>query len=271
MGTTEVEARQADLSELARSFQRFRTFADETRRATKGKRFDIRNLLLWDALHAQHRMLVIDLADWVDHLRTSAFHTGWFRRHLQGEALGKLRTSKRLVRKLAGNRDRYVHTIIGDGRIGALKRLFGVSVARRGKATAEDVLRLEKRLDRWATNLRNWRNVHAHRLEAVDAKRLRLQDLAKRFEYCGRLMNNIRLLLDNSTYSMPSLKPCERDTNCRDLVDLLVVGDIQYAVREWSKEPGTWLWQKRDAHYARLHRQRRAQTKGSFNARSVKV
>lgn len=271
----EMTARQGELNDLARAFQRLRTFVEELRRATRGKPFDIRSMLVWDSLHALHRILIIDLAAWVDSL-----HAAWFRRHLQGASLAMLRNSKTLAAKIVDgsprrSTDRWVRqhraSLTLQGRQAALVRLFGKKTAERGRASAEDIIRLEKRLYRWSKNLREWRNVQAHRYgtEIGSATPLRMQDLARRFVYCGRLMNDLRLLIDSSTYSMPSIEPSKHDLHARDLVDLMVVGTIQDAVEAWQADgAGTYLWQKRDRHYDRMHRRRRAGRTDSFNART---
>jgi hypothetical protein len=145
--------------------------------------------------------------------------------------------------------------------------LFGKRAAHRGHPIEKDVIRLENRLFRWAENLRKWRNTHAHRygLGRGSVRALRQADLARRFTACGRMMNHLRVLIDNSGYIMSRLEPSEDDACARDLVDIIVTGTIPFAVEEWGKEEGRGLWQKRDAHYARLHRHRRRKRTDSFN------
>jgi hypothetical protein len=130
------------------------------------------------------------------------------------------------------------------------------------------VLRLEKRLFRWSLNLRGWRNAHAHRYgeSTAMAQTLRLQDLARRIESCGRMMNDLRLLLDHSTSHMPKLKkPTGRDPLACDLVDLVVVGTIDFAAGQVGHQPGRYHLEKRDAYYAQMHRQRRRRQTDPFN------
>jgi hypothetical protein len=88
--------KQRDLEAIAERFRGFRSFVKEFRRVSKGKPVDIHNRLAWDAVVSSlRRMIIIDLAAWVDSL-----HSEWFRKHLQGTSLAKLKTSKRLAEKL---------------------------------------------------------------------------------------------------------------------------------------------------------------------------
>lgn len=272
----ELTKRQEQLNELARSFARLRSFERELKRVSKGKRFNVNNLLIWDALHALRRTLVIDLSEWVDGL-----HSKWLRSRLQGATLGQLRNSRRLARAIVGarmsggrlldepwNRRRWEKTTL-EARRAALRHLFGSTVAARGKVSAADVTRLERKLYRWSTNLRELRNEYAHRFGEgrIDAKQLRLHHLARRISYCGRLMNSLRLLLDNSTYQLPSLAASGRDAESEDAVDLVVLGPLTAVVEVWQSEAdGEFNWQKREAYYRRMHAQRRRRGQ-SFNLR----
>jgi hypothetical protein len=271
----ELTLRQRELEELARDFQALRTFAAELRRASKGKTFDVRSELAWASLHALHRMLVIDLAAWVRSL-----YPAWLRRNIQGKTLADLRASRTRAGKImedspifapTGVRaaiSRHRNDALLQGQREALRRLFGKVAVARGKAEAADVKRLENRLERWAVNLDAWRNVHAHRYGAQDPtlKALRLQDIARRISWCCRLLNDFQLLLDGSTRIFPRVEASTQDPRCRDLVDLILVGTMQYSVEEaWSKEPGQFLWQRREAHYRRMHARPRASKGESFN------
>lgn len=271
----EWEKKYEALRELAESFQRLRSFATELRRTTRGKRFEIKNALAWDALFSLRRMLVIDLSGWVDSIQDA-----WLKRNLQGPTLSGLRASKRLAEKLAASRTRpnvpredarwihehHVREILSSRRK-ALEWLFGKSAAKRGHATEADVFRLSKRIEKWSKNLDAWRNEHAHRygFESASVKSLRLADVAKRFTFCVRLMNNLRLLVDDSTHAAPDLDPSENDKESRDVLDLVVLGHTDLAIERIEKMPGPYHWQRRDAYYAELHKRRRKTKTASFN------
>jgi hypothetical protein len=274
----DITRKQRELAALAERFERLNSFNAELGRATKRKPFQIASALVWDAVRSMRRMFIIDLAEWVGSLH--AEDGKWLRRTFQGAVLGRLRSSKKLAAKLAaeskiiGAREHEVFyrkhhaTTILEQRSAALGRLFGKEAAARGAATPADVGRLAKRLERWSTALHELRNVHAHAygLRVGSVRQIGLTHLAKRIAYCGRLLNDFRLLLSHSHYGVPPLGPSAGDENCRDLVDLLVVGTIQFAVEEWEKgSDAQYLWQKRDEHYARMHGRRRKKKSDSFN------
>ena len=98
-------------------------------------------------------------------------------------------------------------------------------------------------------------------------KVLRFPDLAKRHARCAKLMNDLRLILEDTTLLMRLTKASTNDVLARDVVDLILIGTIDYAVAEWAKEPGPFMWQKRDAYDARLHRRPRSSPRVPFNRR----
>jgi hypothetical protein len=268
--------RQRELGTLAHDFQLLRSFASELQRTTKGKPFAIRNDLAWAGIVSLRRTIVIDLAGWV-----RSVCDPWLRKTLDGPSLVSLRASKRLAAKIVegsvilpvlggadvtGRIRGYQASTVEDGRRRALTRLFGKEAARRGHATSEDVLHLEDTLRRWVTDLDALRNREAHPFTFKgDIKELGLADLARRFTYCGRVLNDLRLLLDSSTYLMPRLE-ASNDPRCRDLVDLIVVGTIEFAVMQWTKCPNPPHFSTdRDAHYRRMHARRRTKKTAPFN------
>ena len=279
----EVTKKQRELDALREVFQGLRTFVLELRRATKGKQFDVVNSFAWESALSSNRMLVIDLASWVDSLLPprplKKGVEGWLREHVKGSALLRVSAKKERADAYAANEIVYspaedqqffrahLAELFHRGHQAAMLRLFGKRASRRGHPNDNDVLRLEARLFRWAQNLRRWRNTHAHRYGAKTAsvRALRFPDLVKRFDACSRLMNDFRLLVDGSTYVMSRLEPSKNEATARDLVDIIVAGTIPFAVEQWNNEQGPSLWQKRDAYYARLHRRRRRKKTDPFN------
>ena len=269
----ELTKKQHELLELAHQFQSLRSFVAELRRVTKYKPFDIHHEVAWNGAINTNRMLVIDLAAWVKSLSG-----GWLRTNLSGASLAMLRTSKKLAKKLAEKasidappdverflRERRVEEIF-EHRANALKRLFGKVVAARGAASGTDVRRLEERLAKWAENLDSVRNQHAHRYgRSATVKTLRFHDLSRRIEKCARLLNDIRFLLDQSTYSLPDLDASDGDIMAKDLVDLIVVGTTEFAASEFRKHPGQFRWQRREAYYGAMHARSRPKKSASFN------
>jgi hypothetical protein len=267
--------KQGELCHLAERFRRAYAFALELRRATKGKRFEIRNSFAWDAVMGEHRMLIIDLSEWIGSL------VKWLGVYLQGDVLAELRASKRKAIKIAESSqvdaDEETRRALRRGLAesffesyrDALRRLFGRVAERRRSATEPDVRRLKASLESWREPLATVRNAAAHAYgDRTESKtRHRLVDLRKRIEKCARLLNDLRLLLDCSSYALPNLNPSDHDARARDLVDLIVLGTIQYTTAQIEQHPGRYYWQKRDAEYDRLHRRRRPSRTGSFNAR----
>lgn len=267
-----LTVKQRELHALAERFRRAHSFALELQRATKGKRFDVRSAFAWDAVISAHRMLIVDLSEWI------ASIVKWLGVYLQGDALAELRASKRKAAKVAAgshvqaNGDagwirKHLTESFFESYCEALRRLFGKTAEQRRSAVDRDVRRLEARLETWREPLADLRNAAAHAYgDRTESKtRHRLTDLRKKIERCGRLLNDLRLLLDCSTYGLPNLKPSDHDAHARDLVDLVVLGTIQYATGQVEQHSGQYYWQKRDAEYRRLHRRRRSSTTASFN------
>lgn len=263
---------QRDLNDLAHTLGDLWCFEREFAARTKGKPFRIWNTLAWGGVSSTYRILLIDLAAWYQNVE------GWLPRELQGTELAKLRNSKRLAAKIVaqhpsrGSGDpqalrRHHEQVVYESRERALSRLFGVASSRRGTATQAEVARLAARLEkRRLRNLKDARNMQAHRYgwEQSVAK-IRTKDLAKRVDSAGKLLNDLRLLLDSSTYHLPDMQPTDHDACARDLVDLILVGTIPYAVEQWASAEGEWLWQKRDGYYAKMHSRHRKKPSDPFN------
>jgi len=96
----EIRVKQRELDGLGEVFQGLRTFVLELRLSTKGKQFDVVNSFAWESALACSRMIVIDLAAWVDSLlpprpqKKRKPEVGWLRRHLRGGALQGLSAKK---------------------------------------------------------------------------------------------------------------------------------------------------------------------------------
>ena len=272
--STDLADKQWRLYALADTFERLRAFDLELRRRTKYKRFRVANDLAFRAVRSLERMLIVDLAAWVKDL-----HAGWLRVHLSKLALANLRASKRDARKRAAQswieappedqgflRAAFAEDVL-ETRRAALRRLFGEAVARRGQATGADVLKLEARLEKWAGTLHQARNTQAHPL-GLDGPSvfLTLPRVAAHFHRCGRLMNDLRLLVLDETMGMPFAADRARsDPHAEDLVDLVLLGTIEYSTGAIAKMPGGWVREKREAYYAALHRRRRRKRADAFN------
>ncbi len=267
-----LEYKQHQLYALVATYEHLRTFTRELRRVTRNKRFRVTNELAWDAVLSLRRTLVIDLAAWVKTL-----HAGWLRGHLSQGVLAGLRASKRDATKRAENSwieappedrgplRRGLAANILESRRSALRRTFGAAVAHRGGATGDDVLRLEKKLEAWADSLHQARHTQAHPYGVEGtAAFLSARRLEGYLAKCGRLMNDLRLLVQDSTMSMP-LRSKRSDPMTEDLVDMVVLGTIEFSRAEIAKMPGRWFGEKREAYYAALHARRRKKRTDPFN------
>jgi hypothetical protein len=79
-------------------------------------------------------------------------------------------------------------------------------------------------------------------------------------------MNDLRLLVHDETASMPMRSRGQRpDPHAADLVDLILLGTIDFFRGEIEAMPGTWFGEKREAYYAALHARRRRTKDGPFN------
>src|ERR1019366_4751423 len=103
----EVTKKQRELDALREVFQGLRTFVLELRRATKGKQFDVVNSFAWESALSSNRMLVIDLASWVDSLLPprplKKGVEGWLREHVKGSALLRVSAKKERADAYAAN------------------------------------------------------------------------------------------------------------------------------------------------------------------------
>jgi hypothetical protein len=280
MAEHEISRKQAELYRIADAFERLRRFFVELRRVTKGKPFHVANDLAWDSALALQRTLVIDLAAWVRTLHGSRKHRGWLRAHLSSNSLSMLRTSRKLAAKLADRshvsappevegflRASLARDVL-EYRRTALRRLFGTTVAARGQAVGKDVERLERRLFAWAEDLHEARNATAHPYGKRKGTPwfLPLRSLDARVKRCGRIMNDLRLLVLDETASMPMRSDGQRpDPHSADLVDLIVLGTSEYARGVIEAMPGQWFGEKREAYYSALHARRRRTKSAPFN------
>jgi hypothetical protein len=226
-----LTVKQQELHLLAVRFERLNTFAHELHSVTKRKRFTVRNLLLWDAMIGAHRMLIIDLSEWIGSVY------GWLRKDLQGSSLKELCAGNRKAARATASHfegktnvcvedhERFKRLFLRTYRA-ALRRLFGSTPAGKG-ATQQDVLELSTRLEKWREPLKKLRDqaAHAYGDHSDEKTKHRIDHLGRHIRKCGQLLNDLRLLLECSTYGLPTLGPSSDNTAARDVVDLLVLGD----------------------------------------------
>jgi hypothetical protein len=80
------------------------------------------------------------------------------------------------------------------------------------------------------------------------------------------MMNDLRLLVQDQTASMPfPAKKGGQDPNAADLVDLILLGTVEFSREQIDRMPGRWAAEKREAYYSTLHTRRRKKKTDPFN------
>lgn len=249
---------QQDLVRLCHSLTRLRSVEAELASVTRRKPFTIRNGILWHALISTHRMLIIDVAAFGDAVGK------WMVAAFRGDSLHYLSVSNRRANKLHPTRptDEAVALLTKQ-----LRYLFGAPAARRRAARQEDVEAFrDAQKERYtASLLKSARDSHAHRYNDPDSvESIGFSALARELRRCGRILNALRLLINCSTYEMPSLSaPRSRrgshGSDANDLVDLLVLGDIREVAKRFGiyRDERPYLWERRALAYRRTTRLKR--------------
>jgi hypothetical protein len=153
-----------------------------------------------------------------------------------------------------------------QGRRIAFARLFPAAVAR-NKVSVSDVDALEARFRKIVSRVRNDRNktiAHMYEHKAQLARRLLTpRGYATIFKRIESLLNDIRVVIDNSSRSYSNLSWANSKAVAEDLVDMIVSGTIPQVLydfgiqdrMEQAKAP--YYWQLRAEFHARARRSRR--------------
>jgi hypothetical protein len=238
-------------------FQRVWAYDVELRKATRGKAFRIRNPEVWEIILADRDILVIDFASWV----TSVAGKGGFLDGLTADDLTEFGIE---AGPAQDTDDSWLAAHDWKARVEAFGRLFPARVGA-GKRWPEkaDIRHLKAELAAATKGLEDQRHARAHFYDGRDsetAQNLGFEQIATVFHRVREVLNDTRLLVDHSTHHYARIAEPKDDHTARDLVDLLLLGSIDDAVREWKEAPSllgrpprVYLWQDREAYYEDRH------------------
>lgn len=269
-------------------------------RVARGKPFVIYHEAMWSMLLAERDMVAVDLPSWILGFYEKA--GGGFLRKLRGPDLQALQVK---WQQYSPTDDDFFRDRNRSWREKAYDRLFpptqGPFPIEPGECSCawcllhrepklrtgnpklgpsqRDISALCDRLHARFEPLRKDRNQHrAHRYEKGQprtAAMLTLQELAQHLEACQELLADLRCLSSNSQFDAYRYEPKahENDEEARDVVDLILLGGISWIIDHDPTAEHTpesrFYWQRREAHYARLHAAHDAtgETDTAFNNR----
>ncbi|MGO8998590.1 MAG: hypothetical protein ACLQVI_35155 [Polyangiaceae bacterium] len=267
-----LKEHEIELISLGRRLRHVLSVHAELNRVTRGRSFLIRHEAMWWMLLGERDMIVVDAASWA-----KAFYSrGGFLRKLQGPDFRALkrrwdyRTAEEDFEPLwSGEEDdpamrRYMSNVQREHnaawRDEAFARLFPGAGAD-GVPCLRDIDALVDRLaQEFEPLLLDRHENRAHKYEkAGTATMLSPKEVAEHLETCRRLLADFRCLSSNSTFSSFDAEPKAdpEDRQAQDVVDHILCGCLNWIV---EGDPGKehapkdqFYWQRRDAHYARVH------------------
>ena len=244
----------------------------ELRRVTRGKFFVIYHEPMYRTLLGERDMVVVDLASWARGFYKKAGRG--LLRHLRGSDQQALKLKWKYegssVISLGGKADDviedHVRSLNRAWRAKAFSRLFpnGTTGSVPNVPCQQDIDALCDRLAAQFKSLHDDRNQHrAHRYEngPKTAAMLSLADVTKHLEACQCLLADLRCLSSNSQFTSHHYEPKahEDDRYAQDVVDLILLGslrtiiDADYGPKSTPASSPGYYWQRRTAHYERLH------------------
>jgi hypothetical protein len=241
-----IEAEEAILLQFWTRFVALQAFEAELIARTGTREFEIANTVIWAAMIAKRDLLVIHFASWI---RGITGNGGLFKQ-LRANHFPELRRAFSATRTeqpgIAGRDRRRVQIDL---------RLPGA--AQRGRLDPADIDDLGTAVHgELAPVVADRNSFRAHPYERGDRDGVRwlaIEEVEGLLLAAQRLMNDLRLLIDNSTfgYSYQSLTGAENAA--RDLVDLLLFHDIQhFATLIGANALPVYWWERRDEFIAAL-------------------
>jgi hypothetical protein len=228
---------------------------DELKRVARDKAFFIRGHSAWNMTLSARDSLIIDLASWAKAL----YSPGGLLRRIEGPDLKALA----LNWDYGPNDAEYVRTMNAEARSKAFLRLFPAAAGRPHPNQHEDRAAL---IDRVAAELKpivTDRHEHrAHRFEKTVATAAMLApvDVVPQLAACQLLLNDLRMLACNSSFTAYGYDVVEANVDrvdVQDVIDLILCGSIRWIVEGpfTTKAPpeARSYWHRRDAYYERLH------------------
>lgn len=256
---------ELELVALKYRFSMVRAVVEELHKQTKGKRFVVRNEVVWQMFWDTYQMVIIDLASLLKAFRKESGFFNQLNNHLRQLRpgvhnridRGRIKTlgaasedeKRRILREHSERR----RNLIRDEAAKARKRLFP-SLRPEGQVNQQHINELKERLKEEAESLVGDRNIIAHRYEANLAdKGLKadIRRMAAHFERVERILGDLRYVAFAGMFDFESPKVSGMDTIARDLVDQALLGSINEVVNKVGAIPDTaekrYWWQHRDA------------------------
>jgi hypothetical protein len=268
----ELRRREHELLFFAQRLGHLLSVQSELERVTRGKSFVIYSEPMWIMLLSERDMLVTDLASWAK----GFYGRGGFLRRLHGADLRAL--ARGWDGPAVGDSYEVEHT--RKWRDEAFDRLFPGAAADVPSQHADIEALVDRLCQRFERLLLDRHENRAHKYEREGpgtTAMLSLEDVEGYLEECQQLLADIRTLSLNSSFDAHHYRrrPSKPDDHAEDVVDLVLCGSIGHILHF---EPGKghpperrYYWQKRNAHYERLHEWHAAagETKELFNSRAI--
>jgi hypothetical protein len=231
------------LDDLTVRLQHVASTHKELVRVTSEKPFRIHGYAAWMGIVSTRDMVIIDLCSWTNGLSEPGGFFGQFR----GDDL------KALSWKWPG------HGVDGWRR-DAFGRLFP-GAAGRDVPNQGDIEALRSKLRKDFKRLNDDRNqLRAHRHEKESkkgtAQALAFEDTAAYLKFGGALMRDVYCLATHASHSTLDFRARADDADAQDVVDLVLLGTLGWIFGgDPSKghDEKLMYWQRREAHYDRLH------------------
>lgn len=270
MATTHQASALALIEEQEQILLRFRTqfvalksFENELIARTGTRVFNIDNTVVWDAILAKRDLLVIHFASWIRGMATGGGLFGQLRAH----HLRELRVAFESV--CADTAD------IGRRRARVVSRFSAAE--QRGRLDPADIDELRSavrtELEPVVLDRDSFRAHPYERGQKANARMLALTELAASLGSAEELLNDLRLLVHNSTFRYSYQSLTSADEAAADLVDLLLFGSIfSFATLIGANALETtsaYWWQRRDAFLAALKLEQEAQPDVPLNDESL--
>ena len=237
-----LEQAEDTLNRLKLRYYLLRAFQDELDAVVGRKRFDILNDHIWTMVFDTRDALALHLTSW------SKGMAG------QGGLFGQLNanTGALYVPRPKTTRGSDLSSLVAVSRRKAFETLFPDAIAR-NKVVSADVKKLTDRFLGILTRVRNDRSrtlAHMYERDAQLSRRLLTpRGYAPVFTRLEKLLNQIRLVVDNSTRDFSDLSWADTEAVAKDLVDMCVCGTISHVLDDFEIAIGNgetrYYWQFR--------------------------
>lgn len=260
---TLIEEQEQILLRFRTQFVALKAFENELVARTCTRVFNIANTVVWDAILAKRDLLVIHFASWIRGMGTGGGFFGQLGAHH--------------LRELRDAFDNVCRDTVDVGRRRARVVARFSAAEQRGRLEPGDIddLRSAVRteLEPVVLDRDSFRAHPYERGQKANARMLALTDIAASLDSAEGLLNDLRLLVNNSTFGYSYQSLTSPDDAAADLVDLLLFGSIfRFATLIGANALETtraYWWQRRDAFLAALRAEQEAQPDVPLNDESL--